>query len=202
MIYGERIRFRGVEPADLPTFVKWLNDPDVYQGILIHNPISQVDEENWFESMIKRPPEEHVMGIEVRLPSERAVLSGEQAGLPGVKTQEPVDDGGVEHWRLIGTFAFDHIDWRNRSAEFGIMIGEKVYWNQGYGTEAVRLLAQHGFNTLNLNRIFLHVFQNNPRAIRVYEKAGFIHEGRERQAEFKDGKYIDVLVMSMLRDEF
>lgn len=195
MIYGERIRFRGVERADLHTFVKWLNDPDVYQGILIHNPISQVDEENWFEMMIKRPPEEHVMGIEVRLPSE-------QASLPAVKAQEPVDDGGVERWRLIGTFAFDHIDWRNRSAEFGIMIGEKVYWNQGYGTEAVRLLAQHGFNTLNLNRIFLHVFENNPRAIRVYEKAGFIHEGRERQAEFKDGKYIDVLVMSILKDEF
>jgi RimJ/RimL family protein N-acetyltransferase len=82
------------------------------------------------------------------------------------------------------------------------MIGEKSYWNRGCGTEAVRLLAQHGLNPLNLNRIFLHVFENNPRAIRSYEKAGFTHEVRERQAEFKDGKYIDVLVMSMLKDEF
>jgi RimJ/RimL family protein N-acetyltransferase len=82
------------------------------------------------------------------------------------------------------------------------MIGDKTYWNRGYGTEAVRLVAKHGFNTLNLNRIFLHVFENNPRAIRAYEKAGFSHEGRKRQAEFKDGKYIDVLVMSMLRNEF
>ena len=180
MIYGERIRFRGVEKEDLPTFVRWLNDPDVIQGILVHNPISHSDEENWFEGMIKRPPDEHVYGIEVK--EDR--------------------DQGTETWKLIGTFAFDGIDWRNRSAEFGIMIGEKTYWNQGYGTEAVRLLAQHGFKTLNLNRIFLHVFENNPRAIRAYEKAGFIHEGRERQAEFMDGMYIDVLRMSMLQEEF
>jgi RimJ/RimL family protein N-acetyltransferase len=46
------------------------------------------------------------------------------------------------------------------------------------------------------------VFENNPRAIRAYEKAGFVHEGRLRQAEFKDGKYIDILVMSILKDEF
>jgi diamine N-acetyltransferase len=181
MIYGERIRLRGVEKEDLPMFVRWLNDPDVIQGLLVHNPVSQAEEENWFERMIKRPPDEHVLGIEVR---------------------EKDIDAGTETWRLIGTLAFDSIDWRNRSAEFGIMIGEKTYWNQGYGTEAVRLLAQHGFKTLNLNRIFLHVFENNPRAIRVYEKDGFISEGRERHAEFRDGRYIDELRMSMLKDEF
>jgi RimJ/RimL family protein N-acetyltransferase len=181
MIFGERIRFRGVEREDLPTFVRWLNDPDVIQGILVHNPISQADEENWFERMIKRPQDEHVLGIEA---------------------MDPEKDGGAASWKLIGTFAFNDIDWHNGSAEFGILIGEKSYWNRGYGTEAVRLLAQHGFKTLNLHRIFLHVFENNPGAIRAYEKAGFVHEGRERQAEFRDGRYIDVLWMSMLKDEF
>jgi len=188
MIIGERIRFRGVERDDLPTFVKWLNDPEVRQGILIHQPISQVREENWFEGMIKRPDDEQIMGIEVLLPDKRT-------GLPSAQ-------GGEEDWKLIGTTAFDNIDWRNRSSEFGILIGDKNYWNQGYGTEAVRLIVKHGFNTLNLNRIFLHVFENNPRAIRAYEKAGFVHEGRERQAEFKDGRYFDVLLMSILKDEF
>ncbi len=81
------------------------------------------------------------------------------------------------------------------------MIGDKSFWNQGYGTESVCLLVQHGFDSLNLNRIFLHVFETNPRAIRAYEKAGFKLEGRERQAEFKDGRYIDVLRMSKLRDD-
>ena len=181
MIYGERIRFRAVEKEDLPVFVMWLNDPHVIQGILIRNPISQAEEENWFERMITRPADEHVFGIEV--------MEGDSEGVQ-------------ESWKLIGTWAFNDIDWRTHSAEFGIMIGDKSNWNKGYGTEAVRLLCQHGFKTLNLNRIFLHVFETNPGAIRAYEKAGFVLEGRERQAEFKDGRFIDVLRMSLLSDEF
>jgi diamine N-acetyltransferase len=181
MIIGNRIRFRGVERSDLPTFVIWLNDPAVKQGVMIHHPFSQAEEENWYEEMIKLPIDQHVMGIEAR---------------------ETDSEDGEEQWKLIGSLAFNEIDWRNRAAEFGIMIGDKNYWNRGYGTEAVRLLVNHGFTTLNLNRIFLRVFENNPRAIRAYEKAGFIHEGRLRQAEFRDGKYIDILMMSLLKDEF
>ncbi len=181
MIVGERVRFRGVERGDIPKFVTWLNDPDVIQGLLIHYPLSQADEEGWFDRLLTRPTDERVMGIEAR---------------------ELEPGGGAESWKLIGTVAFDHIDWRVHMAEFGIMIGEKDYWNQGYGTDAVRLLLHHGFNTLNLNRIFLHVFTTNPRAIRAYEKAGFTLEVRERQAEYRNGKYIDLLLMGILKSEF
>jgi RimJ/RimL family protein N-acetyltransferase len=55
---------------------------------------------------------------------------------------------------------------------------------------------------LNLNRIALEVYENNPRAVRSYEKAGFLHEGRKRQAMFKEGKYVDILLMSVLRSEW
>jgi RimJ/RimL family protein N-acetyltransferase len=108
------------------------------------------------------------------------------------------DDG----WQLIGNSGFFSIDWRNRNAELGIFIGDKNYRDQGYGTEGVRLLLRHGFSTLNLHRIFLRVFEDNPRAIRAYEKAGFIHEGRQRQAEYHDGQFHDVLFMSVLRPEW
>ncbi len=66
----------------------------------------------------------------------------------------------------------------------------------------MRLLLKHGFDTLNLNRIYLRVFSNNVRAIRCYEKAGFVQEGRFRQAHYQDGEYWDVLVMSVLRSEW
>jgi RimJ/RimL family protein N-acetyltransferase len=181
MIYGERIRFRAVEKDDLPYFVKWLNDPEVRQGILLHNPVSQAEEDGWYDRMLARPADEHVMAIEIK--------------------GSPPETGEVG-WKLIGSLAFDHIDWHVRSAELGILIGDKSCWNQGYGTEAVQLLAQHGFSTLNLNRIYLHVFENNPRAIRTYEKAGFTLEGRERQAEYMDGKFIDVLRMSLLKGDY
>jgi diamine N-acetyltransferase len=181
VIIGERVRFRGVERADIPQFVRWLNDPEVLEGILIHYPISQADEEGWFDRMLTRPADERVMAIEVK---------------------ELSSDGSGEAWKFIGSCAFDHIDWHARAAEFGILIGDKSYWNHGYGTDAVRLLVQHGFDTLNLNRIYLHVFETNPRAIRAYEKTGFTLEVRQRQGEFKHGKYIDVFLMSILRDEF
>jgi diamine N-acetyltransferase len=184
MIFGERIRFRGVEREDLSTFVSWINDPEVQHGIGIYLPYAMADEEEWFEAMRKRSPDEHNFTIEVRPPGERAPAAGEG------------------NWKMIGSCGFFNLDHRNRSTELGIMIGDKNYWNQGFGTEAVRLLCQHGFNTLNLNRIYLRVLENNPRAVRAYEKAGFTHEGRQRQAEFRDGKYIDMLVMSMLKDEF
>ena len=184
MIFGERIRFRGIDKDDLTTFIKWVNDPEVLRGTGIYLPLAMADEQDWFETVRKKPLDEHNLAIE--------------ANLPGERPESPVE--GV--WKLIGSCSFFNLDHRNRSTEFGIMIGEKSYWNKGYGTEAVRLLCRHGFNTLNLNRIFLRVFETNPGAVRVYEKAGFTHEGRQRQAEFRDGKYIDVLVMSILKDEF
>ncbi len=64
------------------------------------------------------------------------------------------------------------------------------------------LLLRHGFATLNLNRIYLRVYAENKRAIRTYEKAGFVHEGRMRQGVYKHGKYFDVLFMSVLREEW
>src|SRR5262249_23759045 len=79
---------------------------------------------------------------------------------------------------------------------------DKAYWNRGYGTEALRLLLRHGFHTLNLNRVALRVYGNNARAIHAYEKAGFAHEGQLRQAIYKEGAYRDVLLMSVLREEW
>lgn len=175
MIYSGRIRLRAPERSDIPRFVNWLNDPEVRAGLLVSLPLSTADEEGWFEAMLKRPLEEHPMTIEVR----------------------QGDD-----WLPVGNCGFHNVDWRCRAAEVGIFIGEKSLWNRGYGTEVMRLLLKHGFHTLNLNRIALDVYETNPRAIRSYEKAGFVHEGRRRQAMYKDGRYVDILQMSVLRSEW
>jgi RimJ/RimL family protein N-acetyltransferase len=175
MIYGERIRLRAPEHADLPQFVAWLNDPEVRNFLLLYLPLSLAEEEGWFEEILKLPPPERPMVIEIH--------SGDE-------------------WKAIGDCGFSHIDWRCRSGELGIFIGEKSLWNQGYGTETMRLLLRHGFKTLNLNRIYLRVYETNPRGMRAYEKAGFVYEGRFRQAEYRDGQFIDVLFMSVLRSEW
>jgi len=108
------------------------------------------------------------------------------------------DDG----WELIGNCGLFGIDWRVRQAEFGIFIGAKNYWNQGYGTEALKLMIEQGFNNLNLNRIALSVYENNPRAIRSYEKAGLTIEGRQRQAHYDEGQFFDMILMSILRSDW
>ncbi len=175
MIYGERIRLRASERSDLQQFAAWLNDPEIRQGLAHYRPFSMVEEERWFENMLDRPADEHPMVIEV--------LEGED-------------------WLAIGNCGLMLFDWRIRMAEAGIFIGEKRLWNQGYGSEAMTLLLRHAFETLNLNRISLHVYETNLRAIRSYEKVGFIHEGRLRQAEYQDGRYVDVVLMSVLRSDW
>jgi len=175
MICGDRVRLRGVEREDIPLFVQWLNDPEVIENLSLYLPISTADETRWFEKLADRPPEEKPLAIEV-------------------KTEQG--------WRLVGNSGFHNIEWPNRAAEIGIFVGDKSLWDQGYGTETVRLLLRHGFETLNLNRIFLRVHEPNKRAARAYEKAGFVREGCMRQAVFKHGRYQDVLLMSVLRSEW
>jgi RimJ/RimL family protein N-acetyltransferase len=104
--------------------------------------------------------------------------------------------------RLIGTCAFSQLDGDNGSAMFHITIGERDAWGHGYGTEATRLMLDHAFGTLRLHRVSLSVFAFNERAIRSYEKVGFVHEGRSREAIRRDGRWWDELHMSMLRDDW
>jgi len=104
--------------------------------------------------------------------------------------------------KLIGNLGIEGIDWKNRSATLGIVIGEKDYWGQGYGTEAVTTLLRFIFTEMNLHRVSLAVYEYNQRAIRCYKKCGFELEGRKRQARFHDGKYYDELIMGVLRKEF
>lgn len=175
MIYGERIRLRAIERADLPFFVEWLNDPEVRHGLKLYLPLSMAEEEEWFEKMLQRPAVERPLAIEV----------------PGGDT-----------WQLIGNCGLFNVDWKNSSAELGIFIGRKDLWNQGYGSEVVHLLCRHAFDTLNLHRLYLHVYDYNLRAIRAYEKCGFVKEGRLREAHYQDGKYHDVWILSILRSEW
>ncbi len=102
----------------------------------------------------------------------------------------------------IGNVGLSDIDLHNRKAELGIFIGEKNLWGKGYGTEAVLLALKLAFEGLNLNKVYLRTFKGNERAKKCYEKAGFIKEGVLRQDNFKNGKYIDSLVYSVLAEEY
>ena len=99
---------------------------------------------------------------------------------------------------LIGTCSLRSINHQHRNAELQIRIGVAKARGVGYGVEAVNLLLDHAFLDLNLQRVFLNVFEGNEVAIAAYKKCGFEMEGCQRRAVFIDGKYLDVYMMSVL----
>jgi RimJ/RimL family protein N-acetyltransferase len=108
----------------------------------------------------------------------------------------------LENDILIGNTGFHDVDNVNRTAEFGIFIGDKNYWGKGFGTEATKLMLDYGFNVLNLNNILLRVYAFNPRAANSYKKAGFKIIGIRRQAKIFAGKKWDEIFMDILAEDF
>ncbi len=104
--------------------------------------------------------------------------------------------------RAIGNVSLRDIDRENGSAEMAVVIVDRAYQGRGYGTDAVRCIVDFGFGEQRLERIHLHVFDYNQRARRSYEKAGFQVDATLRHARFHNGKHHDVLLMSVLREEW
>lgn len=104
--------------------------------------------------------------------------------------------------KLIGTIGLEKINTINRSAVLGIFIGDKEYLSKGYGTEAIRLILDYGFNYMNLHSIKLELLSCNERALKCYKKCGFVETGRSRECVFLNGKYYDTISMDILASEF
>lgn len=104
--------------------------------------------------------------------------------------------------RLIGNVSLMDVDLIHQTAELGIFIGEKDDRRKGYGKEAIKLILDYGFNTLNLNNIMLKVYAFNENAIKTYKKVGFKTFGVRRQCHYRDGLVYDVVYMDILKNEF
>lgn len=108
----------------------------------------------------------------------------------------------TENNACIGYAGLTNISQTNKSAEFFIFIGDKTQWGKGYGTIVTNKVVDYGFNELSLNRIMLTVSEPNIGGYNAYKKAGFIYEGKLREACFRDGKYHDKIIMSILKSEY
>jgi RimJ/RimL family protein N-acetyltransferase len=177
MILGERVRLRPIEREDLRRCVRWFQDPEVRRHLDQELPLSLAQEERWFESMVGRG-EEQPFAIEVASQHE------------------------AESWLHIGVCGFHVIRRPAGVGEIGLVIGERSWWGRGCGSDAVRTLVRLGFDTFNLHRISLRVFADNARGLGCYEKVGFVREGLLRQDHYRDGAYVDVVVMGLLREDW
>ncbi|MEO6461999.1 MAG: GNAT family protein [Candidatus Eisenbacteria bacterium] len=173
MITGEKVRLRAYREDDLKNNVAWLNNPTVTRYLLNMRPWSVVEEKAWLDRVMRNEdPNSATFVVET-------------------------NDG-----EYVGSAGLMHIDHRNRTAEAGIVIGRPEEWGRGQGTDAMKTLLKHGFEELNLHRIALRVYTFNERAIRSYQKLGFVEEGRLRQAMFRHGAWHDVILMAILADEY
>ena len=171
---GELVYLRPAERDDLDRFVQWFSDAETTRNLAMRAPFSRAMEEQWFEHMVSEQGKSTYHFVICRL----------------------TDDAP------IGTAGLHNLDLVNGNAEFGISIGEKGEWNKGYGTDTLNTICDFGFGELRLERIELQVYAGNARARRSYEKAGFALEGTLRNRHFAEGRYQDVLIMGILRDEW
>ncbi|MGG0151702.1 GNAT family N-acetyltransferase [Bacillus mycoides] len=108
----------------------------------------------------------------------------------------------VQDDRLIGFVAIHGIEWNNRTGLLAIGVGDGNDRGKGYGNEAIHLILKYAFYEMNLHRIGLDVISYNKAAIALYKKMGFQMEGCMREAVQRDGRYLDRIIMGILRDEW
>lgn len=174
MLTGKSVRLRPVQRSDLSSFLSWFNDPEVTQYLSFYLPMTEMAEEKWIESR----------------------------GTTSTDASFVIEAADTEVNKAIGIIGLTDIKPKDHHAGFGIAIGEKGYWSKGYGTEAARLIVNYGFQELNLHRINSSVIAFNQRSVRMHRKVGFKEEGRQREACFRTGKYHDLVVFGMLREEW
>jgi RimJ/RimL family protein N-acetyltransferase len=174
MLKKGNVVLRELRKGDDEIFLPWVNDPEITQYTILFPPITWLFEEKWVN--------------DVALDRNRIVFVIE------------VGENGKNI--PIGNCGFHGINWKEGDSEIGMMIGEKAYQSQGYGTKALKMMLEYGFNTLNLYRVSANAYAFNERSLRMQLKCGLKIEGISRQAIFKNGQYHDKVMLGILKEEW
>ncbi|MBI4978911.1 MAG: GNAT family N-acetyltransferase [Spirochaetes bacterium] len=171
-LIGAKCYLSPISPNDAEPFTRWMNDLEVTQYL-------------------------STVSKQISYPGEvQFIADMQRTGSPIFSIVDTATDTVIGNCSLMG------VDNVNHNAEVGIVIGEKSYLSKGYGTEAMSLLLDYGFNILNLQSIMLRVYEQNKRAIRSYEKVGFKRFGVRRKSRCIAGEYQGTVYMDILAEEF
>lgn len=174
MLRGQKVRLTAITENDLPTLASWYEDTDLRRlfDATPAFPRSPRELGRWLEERQARP-DGHLFAI------------------------RPVDGAG-----MVGCLELDGILWSHRNAWLSILLGDRSSWGRGWASEAMRLVMAFAFDELNLHRLQLTVFADNERALRLYDRLGFVREGAYREFLLRDGKAQDMLLFGLLRREW
>ena len=168
VLEGAAVRLRPIADADTDLIVKWRNTPSVVQNFIFRQTFTPEMHRSWLTAKVAT----------------------------GQVVQYIIIDKADD--KPVGSVYYRDIDDHNRSAEYGIFIGEESARGKGLGTETAKLFTDFGFAELQLHRISLRVLAENTAARRSYEKAGFVQEGVFRDMVRLDGRYRDVVFMAKI----
>ena len=172
-IEGDLVALGPLRRDLLPLYQRWINDLGTMRTLgLPPLPMTSEKEQEWYDRQSKAE-------------DDVAFTIYEQETL-----------------RPIGNTGLHSVDYRNRTATFGILIGEPECRGKGYGTESTRLMLDYAFSALGLHNVMLTAFEFNPAAIRAYAKAGFKVFGRRRKCRMMGGKLWDEIHVDCLSSEF
>ena len=170
MIEGERLRLRKIELSDVTeTYKSWMNDPEVMQYT-----------ESRFQQHSLEDILRYVQSVKNDASSVFFAIIEKKSG------------------KHIGNIKISHIHPVHRSADVGIIIGEKCCWGKGYATEALKLAACYAAETLKLHKLWAGIYANNVGSVHAFCRAGFVEEGRFVEHWFYEGHYVDGLQMGLL----
>jgi len=172
MLNGKKVFLKNISPDSLTQLMNWRNVPELRKYFREYRDINEDMQKKWYQERVLGNPNQADFEI-------HCIKSG----------------------KLIGHCGLYYINWAYRHAEFGIYIGDKEYRQGGYGSDALRTLIEHGFDDLNLNKIWCEVYSNND-SINVYKHLGFEEEAVLRQHYYSEGKYWDSTLMGLLHNDY
>lgn len=168
-----RIYLRALEPDDYKVSAQWRNDPEIQNMVGGHKYfVSYEKEKEWVLKAIN-DPNRIVCAICI-----------------------------AETGKYIGNIMLQEIDWINRSAHLPVLIGDKAEWGKGYGTEARMLMLKFAFEERGLERIWAEVIETNEKSLKLHEICGYQKEGVLRKSVYKNGKFYNQYILSVLRKDF
>jgi diamine N-acetyltransferase len=172
-ITGNLVALGPIRQDLVPTYLRWLNDFSMLRTLgQPPRPMTLEQEQAWYDDAAK------------------------SSGMYSFTIYE------VATWTPIGNTSLMDVDWRNRTAEFGILIGEADARGKGYGTEVTSLMLDFAFTALGLHSLFLRVHEYNLAGQRAYQKAGFKEFGRRREVQRMGDRRWDIIYMDALASEF
>ena len=172
---GKRVMLRDYRQDDLPYIRQWVNDRATteFLSAIFWFPQSEIDTGDFLNHAMRSSPNAAYFVI-----------------------------ADIHDESYIGQMDIFEINWKTRLGKLGTVIGNHAKRGKGYGTEALELLEDYAFGVLGLERLELDVYAENTRAVRCYEKAGFVHEGTRRHAAMVNGRYADVHMMAVIKSDW